>query len=198
MQTTDSSRRVAFPAFVVVLVLLVTGACGGHPPPPPAASQEASNSGGASAADGGGLQGSADTTPDGGGASATTSAGDAGSGSTDLIATKTTSSTQTEDADDACSKAGSGFEKRARPAIKACYREGKKTDPALVGGVRIVVNVTSAGKVGNVISSPNGDKAMLPPAVVKCMVDAVKKNDPAGLDKCPGKTVVMPVQFPSQ
>ena len=103
-----------------------------------------------------------------------------------------------EDADDACQAAGAAFEKRARPQIKACYREAKKKDANLVGGVRITVSINSAGKVGAVLSSPNGDKKMLPPAVVKCMVDATKANDPGDVGLCKGKSLGIPVQFPSQ
>jgi hypothetical protein len=100
--------------------------------------------------------------------------------------------------EDACGFAGAAFEKRARPQVKACYREGKKKDANLVGGVRIVVNITDKGKVGNIMSSPNGDRTMLPKDVVKCMVDAVKKTEPGDVDKCKGKSVVIPIAFPTE
>jgi hypothetical protein len=103
-----------------------------------------------------------------------------------------------DDADDACQSAGMAFEKRARPQIKACYREAKKKDANLIGGVRLAVSITAAGKLGNIVSSANGDKKPLPPAVVKCMVAAVTATDPGDIALCKGKSLAIPVQFPSQ
>ncbi len=168
-------------------------ACGSPPPPKPATESTGTA---ASVADAGAATRSAST--DDAGVAPTPvamSAADAGTPPGELPATTTT---HNDDADDACQAVAAAFEKRARPQIKACYREGKKKDPSLVGGVRIAAAVNMAGKLGNVFTSPNGDKTMLPPAVVKCMVDAVKATDPGDVTKCKGKSLAFPVQFPSQ
>jgi hypothetical protein len=131
-----------------------------------------------------------------------TTAVDAGASTTDNASATPPSTAKgeirTDDADDACSTAAMALEKRARPAIKACYREGKKKDANLIGGVRLAAAVTLAGKLGNIMTSPNGDKKLLPPAVVKCMADAVKAADPGDISACKGKSIAIPVQFPSQ
>lgn len=94
-----------------------------------------------------------------------------------------------------CQKAGSAWEKRARPAIKACYREGKKSDPNLMGTARIVVDVAYDGKPKPAkldgVSSLGDD-------VAKCMVDAVNKTPfPEGVE-CKSRQLTIPVEFPSK
>ncbi len=178
----------------LVAMPLLMVACGSPPTPKPATE---SNGTAASVADAGAATSSAST--DDAGVTPTpvaTGAPDAGGAAGDL--SSSTQSTHNDDADDACQAVAAAFEKRARPQIKACYREGKKKDANLVGGVRIAVAVNGTGKLGNVLTSPNGDKTMLPAAVVKCMVDAVKATDPGDVTKCKGKSLAFPVQFPSQ
>lgn len=101
----------------------------------------------------------------------------------------------TGDLSEVCQKAGSAWEKRARPAIKACYREGKKSDPNLMGTARIVIDVAYDGKPKPAkldgVSSLGDD-------VAACMVAAVTKTPfPEGVD-CKGRQLTIPVEFPSK
>lgn len=118
-------------------------------------------------------------------------AADAGAAATEQAATPP----PTGDLSEVCQKAGSAYEKRARPAIKACYREGKKGDPNLMGTARIVIDVAFDGKPKPAkldgVSSLGDD-------VAKCMVDAVTKTAfPEGVD-CKGRQLTIPVEFPSK
>ncbi len=180
------------PVTTVLLSCAALGLACGSPAPAKGAANTAADAGSATST----------TSVDDAGAApkpnAVTTAADAGAPAGDLLATTTKSDTHVVDADDACQSVAAAFEKRARPQLKACYREGKKKDANLVGGVRLAVGVTDAGKLGAVLTSPNGDKIMLPPAVVKCMVDAVKTTDAGDVTKCKGKSIAIPVQFPSE
>jgi hypothetical protein len=94
-----------------------------------------------------------------------------------------------------CQKAAAGWEKRARPAIKACYRQGKKDDPNLMGTARITVEVAYDGK-------PNPAKldgiSSLGDDVASCMVDAVTKTAFPEATECKSKQLTIPVEFPSK
>lgn len=180
---------------------MLAAACASKPPAPAqgaAATAESAKPIAGGDADGGGAPGSGDGSGGAPVAAADASAGPAASAAPAADASGTRGEIRSDDGDDACAFAAAAFEKRARPAIKACYREGRKKDANLVGGVRIVVNVAGNGKVGSVITSPNGDKALLPKPVVACMADAVKKTDPGDTGKCKSKTLVIPIQFPTQ
>lgn len=92
-----------------------------------------------------------------------------------------------------CTQVGVALEKKVRPELKACYRDGKKKDPELRGKVRISVNVNTVGKVTSVVAA---DKT-LPDPVVACMLAAVKKTPPTDAASCSGKSIVLPVEFPT-
>ncbi len=82
-----------------------------------------------------------------------------------------------------------------RPALKACYHEAKKKKPDLKGQARLVINVDGVGKV-QAPASP--DKSDLGDAVIKCMLKAIKDDPFKDGDKCRGKSLTIPMQFPSQ
>lgn len=94
----------------------------------------------------------------------------------------------------ACQKAAQEWEKRARPQIKACYRDGKKKDPNLMGTARILVDVGFDGKVKPAkldgVSSLGDD-------VAKCMVDAVSKTGFPESGECKTRQLTIPVEFPT-
>jgi hypothetical protein len=96
---------------------------------------------------------------------------------------------------DPCGPVAASFEKSARPDLKACYREGKKKKPDLEGSVRIYINVDMTGKAGSV----KGSESELGKSVVDCMVKVVKAAA-ASFDgsTCKGKTVTIPMQFPTR
>ena len=184
---TTTTTTTTTPTFFLVLALLA--ACGG---PTMVAANGATTMDAGAASPSGGAAGvaSADdlTSPAAGGADA---------GSVGAAPSTARGEIHVDDADE-CEALAAAFEKRARPQIKACYREGKKKDANLVGGVRLAIAVSAAGKLGNVLTSSNGDKALLPAPVVRCMADAVKATDAGDLAKCKGKSIAIPVQFPSQ
>jgi len=185
-------------ALVLAASLVSLCACGGQAPAKDAAGSNASTAADAASPSTSGDT-SHDTSGDASAAPVASAAPDAGGAAPATDAPSTAKGEiHTDDADDACSAAALALEKRARPAIKACYREGKKKDANLIGGVRLAAAVTPAGKLGNIMTSPNGDKKLLPPAVVKCMADAVKAADPGDISACKGKSLAIPVQFPSQ
>lgn len=95
---------------------------------------------------------------------------------------------------DECVPAGVDFEKRARPKLKECYREGKRKDPNLEGTVRIAIKIDTLGKVRSITIA---DKT-LPDQVAKCMLDVVKKTPFTEASKCPGKDITIPMAFPTQ
>lgn len=96
---------------------------------------------------------------------------------------------------DECSPVGVDFEKRARPKIKECYRDGKKKDPDLKGSIKIGLEIDYQGKT----KGPKVLESTLPKAVTACMLKAVKETPlpPAEGAKCPNKTVTIPVVFPT-
>lgn len=102
--------------------------------------------------------------------------------------------TITMDDDDGCTKIAAAFEQKARPKIKECYREGKKSNAALEGSVRITLAVDGFGKLGD----PKAQEATLPDAVVKCMVKAVKETPFDDASKCKRKGIALPIQFPTK
>lgn len=97
---------------------------------------------------------------------------------------------------DPCAPVGQVFEKKVRPDFKNCYREGKKKDPNLEGSAKFIVNVDLNGKVASVKSLD--DKSTLGPSVVQCMFSAVKKAAFDDGAKCKGKSVLIPVEFPTK
>lgn len=97
------------------------------------------------------------------------------------------------DPPDLCTPVGVEFEKRARPALKECYREGKKKDADLRGKVRITIDVDTLGKIKGYRAT---DKS-LPEPVVACMLKVVKTTPLPEASKCPGKTITIPLQFPT-
>lgn len=102
--------------------------------------------------------------------------------------------TITMDEDEGCTKVAAAFEQKARPKIKACYREGKAKNPVLEGGVRIVINVDGLGKLGAL----KAEDVTLPESVVKCMVKAVKETPFDDASQCKRKGITLPIQFPTK
>jgi TonB family protein len=94
---------------------------------------------------------------------------------------------------DECTPVGVDFEKRSRPAIKACYREGKKKNPNLEGTVKIKITVDMKGK----IKSVRVIEKTLPDAVANCILKAVKETPFPEVDKCWDSTLTIPVTFPT-
>lgn len=94
---------------------------------------------------------------------------------------------------DECAPVGVDFEKRARPKIKECYREGKKKEPDLKGSIKITLEVDGLGK----IHGPKIAETTLPKPVSACMLKAVKDTPLPEAAKCPNKTVTIPVTFPT-
>jgi TonB family protein len=81
-----------------------------------------------------------------------------------------------------------------RPELKACYREGKKKEPNLEGTVRIAIEVDTLGKV----KTTKIVEKTLPDKVAQCMLKAVKAAPKTELsEKCPGKSLTIPVTFPT-
>lgn len=103
-----------------------------------------------------------------------------------------TASAAPEPKDD-CTPVGVEFEKRARPKLKDCYAEGKKKDPNLQGTVKITVEIGTSGKVKSIKVV---DKT-LPDAVAQCMLKVVKATPLPEASKCPGKSLTIPVTFPT-
>ena len=99
------------------------------------------------------------------------------------------------DESDPCAPAGAAYEKSVRPALKECYRAGKKTNPNLVGKARLVIDVDGKGKVAS-IKSP--DKSELGDKVLACMLQALKSTPFGDADKCKGRTVTIPIEFPTR
>ncbi len=100
----------------------------------------------------------------------------------------------TMEEDEGCTKVAAAFEQKARPKIKECYREGKKQNPVLEGGIRIVINVDAFGKLGAVKTQD----VTLPDAVAKCMVKAVQETPFADATQCKRKGITLPIQFPTK
>lgn len=175
LDASATTSRFILPRVAGALLVLVN--CGGDTTPaksadtpPPAASSEAPS--------GAAVTGDLYAAFDGGAIETPTSEPAAGGG--DLGA--------------ACHKAAQEWEKRARPEIKACYREGKKKDPNLMGTARILVDVGFDGKVKPArldgVSSLGDD-------VAKCMVDAVSKTSFPESGECKTRQLTIPIEFPT-
>jgi hypothetical protein len=175
------AMRLALPVLVSFLV-----ACGGGSPPPPASATADQPDAAASAADAGG--GASDEIKPFAGVDL----GEpppAASGSAAASAAPPPPPAERDD----CTPVGVDFEKRARPKLKECYREGKKKNPALEGTVRIAVAIDTLGK----IKSIKIVEKTLPDPVANCMLGAVKKTPFPEASKCPGKDITIPVTFPT-
>lgn len=94
---------------------------------------------------------------------------------------------------DDCTPVGVDFEKRARPKLKDCYAEGKKKDANLQGTVKITVEIDGLGKVKSIKVA----EKTLPDAVAQCMLKVVKATPLPEASKCPGKSLTIPVTFPT-
>jgi hypothetical protein len=94
---------------------------------------------------------------------------------------------------DECTPLAVDFEKRARPKLKDCYRDGKKKDPDLKGTVRIAIDIDIGGK----IKSTKIIEKTLPDPVAQCMLKAVKATPFPEVSKCPGKQLTIPITFPT-
>lgn len=94
---------------------------------------------------------------------------------------------------DECTPVGVDFEKRARPKLKDCYAQGKKKDPNLQGTVKISVDIDTLGKVKTIKII----EKTLPEPVAQCMLKAVKGTPLPEASKCPGKSLTIPVTFPT-
>lgn len=103
--------------------------------------------------------------------------------------------TVTVEQKDECTPVGVDFEKRARPKVKECYAEGKKTtkNPDLQGTVKIKVVVDMKGK----IKSTTITEKTLPDSVAQCMLKAVKGTPFPEVDKCWDSTITIPITFPT-
>lgn len=94
---------------------------------------------------------------------------------------------------DECTPVGVDFEKRARPRLKDCYAQGKKKDPNLQGTVKISVDIDTLGKVKTIKII----EKTLPEPVAQCMLKVVKGTPLPEASKCPGKSLTIPVTFPT-
>lgn len=176
-------RRAVIPGLATLFLLVACGG-GGTSPPPMHPDQAESD---ASAAN--------DPPSHPGDAGAPTSAAEVDAGAaassspppppppSDIIANKT----------DECTPVGIDLEKRARPKIKECYREGKKNEKDLKGTVKIAIDIDSKGKVRSIKVTEN----TLPEAMANCMLKAVKGTPFPEASKCPGHGITIPVTFPT-
>lgn len=94
---------------------------------------------------------------------------------------------------DDCTPVGVDFEKRARPKLKECYAVGKKKDPDLKGTVKITVDIDLYGKV----KTTKIVEKTLPEPVAQCMLKVIKTTPLPEASKCPGKSLTIPVTFPT-
>lgn len=94
---------------------------------------------------------------------------------------------------DECTPLAVEWEKRLRPQLKACYAEGKKKAPNLEGTVKITVDIDTLGKVR---STKIAEKS-LPDPVAHCMLKVVKGAPLSEASKCPGKSLTIPMTFPT-
>lgn len=124
---------------------------------------------------------------DAGAAPAAADAGAAPATSSPPVASKSS------DPPDECTPIGVEWEKTARPKLKACYAEGKKKDADLKGTVKITVDIDIRGKIKNTKIV----EKTLPDPVANCMLKAVKDTPIPEQDKCRGKSLTIPVTFPT-
>jgi TonB family protein len=94
---------------------------------------------------------------------------------------------------DECTPVGVELEKSVRPKLRACYRDGKKKDPELKGTVRIAIDIDTLGKVKSIKIA----EKTLPDAVAQCMLKVVKSAPFPEASKCPGKSITIPMTFPT-
>lgn len=94
---------------------------------------------------------------------------------------------------DECTPIGVDFEKRARPKMKECYATAKKKEPDLKGTVRITIDIDTLGKV----KAYKIVEKTLPDPVAQCMLKVVKGTPLPEASKCPGKSITIPVTFPT-
>lgn len=94
---------------------------------------------------------------------------------------------------DDCSPVARELERRARPKIKECYREGKKKEPDLKGTIKIGFEIDGLGKA----KPPKIVETTLPKDVSACMLKAMKETPMTDAAKCPNKNVMIPVTFPT-
>lgn len=95
--------------------------------------------------------------------------------------------------EDTCTPAGVDYEKAVRPKLKACYRDAKVKTPALEGAARFVLDVDTLGKPKPVRVTEKS----LPEAVIGCMMKAFKATPFTDAGKCNGKSLTIPVAFPT-
>jgi hypothetical protein len=88
---------------------------------------------------------------------------------------------------------GVDYEKRARPKMKECYATAKKKEPDLKGTVRITVDIDTLGKV----KAFKIVEKTLPDPVAQCMLKALKSTPLPEASKCPGKSLTIPMTFPT-
>ena len=101
--------------------------------------------------------------------------------------------TEPTEMQDECTPVGVDFEKRARPKLKDCYAAGKKKDPNLEGTVRLTVEIDGLGKVKGMKVT----EKTLPDPVAECMLKALKSTPLPDASKCPGRSILIPVTFPT-
>jgi hypothetical protein len=175
------------------LAALASGACGGGSSTPPLAPDVQHPGGGGEAnatdlveADAG--SGATASGPASGASAATGATG----ASADTSAPASTPAAPPEPKDE-CTPVGVDFEKRARPKLKDCYAQAKKKAPNLEGTVKISVDIDTLGKVKAIKIV----EKTLPESVAQCMLKVVKGTPLTEASKCPGKTLTIPVTFPT-
>ena len=96
---------------------------------------------------------------------------------------------------DECTPIGVELEKKARPKLRECYRDGKKKDAELKGAVKLTIDVDTLGKA----KDPRAVDNTLPKPVADCMLKVIKdaKLAPAEAGKCAGKSITIPIAFPT-
>jgi TonB family protein len=179
-------------AAVSLLAAFVLSACGGKDQPPPSSAGDVKHDEGdagelskvdeAAWADAGLDLSLAKANPDAGAPPPAASAEPA----------KTAAAPAAADSDE-CTPVGVDFEKRARPQLKECYREGKKKNPNLEGTVRVTVSIDYKGKIKNIKIT----EKTLPDPVAQCMLKVVKTTPFPEASKCPDKNITIPMTFPT-
>lgn len=96
---------------------------------------------------------------------------------------------------DECTPVGIALEKSVRTKLKDCYRDGKKKDPNLQGTLKVSIDVDTMGK----ITGTRLHDSTLPKPVGECMLKVIKDAKPAPADaaKCAGKSITIPMAFPT-
>lgn len=168
------------------LAALFVAACGGSSPPPKPAESSGGDAGDLAKVDEAAWADAGLTVPP-------ESSADAGGGGGGAAASAPGPKAAAAEPEDECTPVGVDFEKRARPSLKACYREGKKKDPNLEGTVRLTVNIDVKGRV----KSMKITEKTLPDAVASCMLKALKATPFPDASKCPEKVLTIPMTFPT-